>query len=62
MVCVLLLLPKAFLALGWLLELRPHDTILRDETESGMEDGRLSLHVGLLMSVEWADTHAELPF
>lgn len=27
-VCVLLLLPRAFLALGWLLELRPHDTIL----------------------------------
>lgn len=28
MVCVLLLLPRAFRALGWLLELRPHDTIL----------------------------------
>ena len=27
MVCILLLLPKALLALGWLLELRPHDTI-----------------------------------
>lgn len=28
MVWVLLLLPSAFLALGWLLELSPHDTIL----------------------------------
>lgn len=39
MVCVLLLLPSAFLALGWLLEFRPHDTILqggeRGEGEGG---------------------------
>lgn len=43
MVCVFLLLPRAFLALGWLLEFSPHDTILCRGGKDGGEGSSVLL-------------------